>query len=170
MRSRTTRSAGREAVPAVPPPAMTYPSAVGGRRKAVPLDRDSPKPLPDVPTWPRLDKAGRGRCRHDNFSQRFWRRPRASPVASRSYRATKAGLTPWGKLHAAKGPTYPSCLHPSRWCFLGSRQQPSPRCAVSGFAIENDPFSRQGGGSSRPTSSHDLPKCSGRQEKGGAAR
>ena len=84
------------------------------------LDRDSPKPLPDVPTWRRLDKAGRGRCRHDHFTQRFWRRPRAIRVASRSYRATKAGLTPWGKLHAAKGPTYPSCLHPSRWCFLGA--------------------------------------------------
>ena len=108
----------------------------------MPLDRDSPKPLPDVPTWLRLDKAGRGRCRHDHFAQRFLRRLRASPVAGRSCRATKAGLTPWGKLHAAKGPTYPSCLHPSRWCFWGSRQQPSPRCAVSGFAIENDPFSR----------------------------
>ena len=32
-------------MPAFPSPAMTYPSAVGGRRKAVPLDRDSPKPL-----------------------------------------------------------------------------------------------------------------------------
>ena len=62
-------------------------------------------------------------------------------------------------------------LHPAApLAFLGSRQQPSPRCAVSGFAIENDPSSRQGGGASRPTSSHDLPKCSGRQEKGSAAR
>ena len=136
----------------------------------MPLDRDSPKPLPDVPTWRRLDKAGRGRCRHDHFAQWFWRRPRVSPVASRSYRATKAGLTPWGRLQAAKGPTYHSCLHPSRWWFLGSRQQPSPRCAVSGFAIENDPFSRQGGGASLPASSRDLPKCSGREEKGGTAR
>ena len=98
---------------AFPPPAMTYPSAVGGRRKAVPLDRDSPKPLPDVLIWRRLDKAGRGWCRHDHFAQWFWRQPRASSVASCSYRATKAGLTPWGRLQAAKGPTYPSCLHPS---------------------------------------------------------
>ena len=134
------------------------------------LNRYSPISLLEVPTWQRLDMAGRGRCRHANISQRLWRRPRTSPVAGRSFRATKAGLTPWGKLHAAKGPTYPSCLHPSRWCFLGSRQQPSPRCAVSGFAIENDPFSRQSGGASLPTTGHDLPKCSGRQEKGGAAR
>ena len=102
--------------------------------------------------------------------QWFWRPLQASPVAIRSCRATKAGLTPWGKLCAAKGPTYPSCLHPSRWCFWGSRQQPSPRCAVSGFAIEDDLFIREGGGASRPTSSRDLPKCSGRQENGGAAR
>ena len=159
-------------MPAVPPPSVTYPSAVGGRRKAVPLDGDSPKPLPDVLTWRRLDKeGGQGAVQAFRFCAGIPKAASDQPSGWSPQQGHKGGSDTVVQASRRQGADLPLLPPPLQMvCFWGSRQQPSPRCAVSVFAIENDPFSRQGGGASRPTSSHDLPKCSGRQEKGDAAR